>query len=492
MPDSEDKTKAQLHGEITALQTQLRILEKDRNQHEEALQTIEQRFHSFMDNSPTVAFIKDEHGRYTYLNKACERLMNTTADEIRGKTDFEIWPHETAQQVWDNDRKVLAENRTTQLTEIAPQEDGPHYWLSFKFPITDAAGQRFVGGMAIDVTQLETLQHENSYLQEEIKTGHNFEEIIGSSAVMKKALRQVEQVAATDASVLITGETGTGKELFARALHNLSPRKNKPLIKVNCAALPAGLIESEFFGHEKGAFTGAITRKIGRFELANGGTIFLDEVGDLPLDLQVKLLRMLQEREFERVGSVHTISVNVRVIAATNRDLKKAVEEKKFRDDLYYRLNVFPIHIPPLRERNGDVALLAQYFVNKHMLKLGKRIEQFAPTSLQKLAGYPWPGNVRELEHVIERAVIVCDGPVLRIDESFFPTVLMPDVAADEPSTETVRLAEVERRHILKTLKRTHWVIEGPKGAAVLLDLHPNTLRGRMRKLGIKRDHQIS
>lgn len=489
MPDTENKTCAQLQEELASLQAQFQQLTQECQRAEEALATSQQRFHSFMDNSPTVAFIKDADGRYVYLNKACEQLFGKTFAESQGKTDFDIWPEETARQVRENDHTVLSENKTTQNTEIAPQADGQHQWLSFKFPMTDEAGQPCVGGMAIDITQLYVLQNENSYLQEEIKTVHNFEEIIGSSPAMAKVLRQVEQVAGTDATVLIVGETGTGKELFARALHNLSQRHEKPLIKVNCAALPAGLIESEFFGHEKGAFTGAIARKIGRFELAHGGTVFLDEIGDLPLDLQVKLLRVLQEQEFERVGSSQTIRVDVRVITATNRDLHKAVEEGKFRADLYYRLNVFPISIPPLRERNGDIALLAQYFVNKHMHKLGKQIEQIAPTTLRKLSAYRWPGNVRELEHVVERAIIMSEGPVLSIEDSFLPSA----PAADEAGQQTgpLSLEDVERQHILKTLKHTHWVVEGPKGAALILELHPNTLRGRMRKLGIRRDDYL-
>ncbi len=485
MLDAEDKTRTQLQEEIAILRAQLDRVTGECRRAGEALATSQQRFQSFMDNSPTVAFIKDADGRYVYLNKACEQLFGATFAESQGKTDFDIWPEETARQVRDNDQTVLLENKTTQNTEIAPQADGQHQWLSFKFPMTDEAGQKCVGGMAIDITQLYVLQNENSYLQEEIKTVHNFEEIIGSSPAMTKVLRQVEQVAGTDATVLITGETGTGKELFARALHNLSQRQEKPLIKVNCAALPAGLIESEFFGHEKGAFTGAIARKIGRFELAHRGTVFLDEIGDLPLDLQVKLLRVLQEQEFERVGSAQTIRVDVRVIAATNRDLQKAVEEGKFRADLYYRLNVFPIHVPPLRERNGDIALLAQYFVNKHMHKLGKYIEQIAPAILRKLGVYHWPGNVRELEHVVERAIIVSEGPVLSIEDSFLPSA--PILDGEGQQTGPLSLEEVERQHILKTLKRTHWVVEGPKGAAQILDLHPNTLRGRMHKLGIKR-----
>jgi formate hydrogenlyase transcriptional activator len=329
------------------------------------------------------------------------------------------------------------------------------------------------------------LDQENIYLRDEIKTEHNFEEIIGKSKALKHVLRRVETVAGTDSSVLILGETGTGKELIARSLHNLSKRKDRALIKVNCAALPEGLIESELFGHEKGAFTGAISRKIGRFELADGGTLFLDEIGDLSQEVQAKLLRVLQEREFERVGGSQTFKINVRIIAATNRDLGNAVADKSFRADLYYRLNVFPIHLPALRERKEDIPPLAQYFVHKYMIRMGKRIEEITQGTLDRLMAYDWPGNIRELENIIERAVILSRGPILEIEDELLPSVNLPDQKEKLLPT----LAEAERNHIVRILESTRWVIEGPKGAAKILNLHPSTLRSRMLKLKIKRDH---
>jgi len=326
------------------------------------------------------------------------------------------------------------------------------------------------------------LQAENVYLREEIRTEHNFEEIIGESQALKNVLRKVEQVAPTDATVLIQGETGTGKELVAHAIHNLSPRKDRPLIKVNCGAISPGLVESELFGHEKGAFTGAIQRRVGRFELANDSTIFLDEVGELPQDTQVKLLRVLQEGEFERVGDSQTIKVNVRVIAATNRDLKKAVEEGNFRPDLYYRLNVFPILIPPLRERKDDVELLVSYFTAKYSTKLGKKVEVIPKKTMDALLSYHWPGNARELENVIERAVILAHGNTLQVEDLID---VRPDTDSQGLNLET--LEHMERSHILQALAKTNWVIDGKRGAAMILGINPGTLRSRMRKLGIKK-----
>jgi formate hydrogenlyase transcriptional activator len=329
------------------------------------------------------------------------------------------------------------------------------------------------------------LDRENIYLRDEIKTEYNFEEIVGKSEALKKILKRIERVVGTDSTVLITGETGTGKELIARAIHNLSKRKDRALIKVNCAALPGGLIESELFGHEKGAFTGAIAKKIGRFELADGGTLFLDEIGDLSQEVQVKLLRVLQEREFERVGGTQTFKVNVRMIAATNRDLGNAVADKTFRADLYYRLNVFPIHLPSLRERKEDIPLLAQYFVHKYMVRMGKRFERVGQETLNRLMAYGWPGNIRELENIIERAVILSRGPVLEVEDELLPSVNLPHQKEKQLPT----LEEVERDHIIRTLELTRWVVEGPEGAAKILNLHPSTLRSRMHKLKIKRGH---
>ena len=298
---------------------------------------------------------------------------------------------------------------------------------------------------------------------------------------MKKVLREVEQVAATDATVLILGETGTGKELIARAIHNLSPRTNRPLVKVNCAALPANLVESELFGHEKGAFTGAHARKAGRFELADGGTIFLDEIGDLPLELQAKLLRVLQEGEFERIGGTQTLHVDVRVITATNRDLEKSVEEKHFREDLYYRLNVFPLSLPPLRARTGDMPLMVHHFVDKYSKKIGKTIDTIPQKVMAAFQTYDWPGNVRELENVIERALILSQGSTLHLDDG------LGRRRKTSTTASMLTLEDAERQHIRQMLEQTHWQIEGQRGAAVRLGINPSTLRSRMRKLGIEK-----
>ena len=325
------------------------------------------------------------------------------------------------------------------------------------------------------------LEEENRYLQDEIKSDHNFEEIVGQSPAIKEVFKAIEAVAPAGATVLITGETGTGKELVARALHNLSPRRGKALIKVNCAALPAGLIESELFGHEKGAFTGAIARKIGRFELAHGGTLFLDEIGDLPLELQPKLLRVLQEGEFERIGASHTITVDVRVIAATNRDLETAIRENRFRSDLYYRLNVFPIRLPPLRERTEDIPLVVRYLTLKYGPRLGKRISNLPPAIMKMLQTYSWPGNVRELENVIERATILSAGTEL--DLSWWPMTTGATGREGGPRT----LEQVEREHIRAVLELTGWRVSGERGAAGQLGMKPTTLEARMKKLGITR-----
>ena len=329
----------------------------------------------------------------------------------------------------------------------------------------------------------DQLQAENLYLQEEIRSVSGFDEIVGTSDQLRAVLHQVEQVSATDATVLILGETGTGKELIARAIHDRSPRTGKPLVKVNCAALPSSLIESELFGHERGAFTGAVSRRVGRFSLADGGTIFLDEIGDLPLELQAKLLRVLQEGEFEPVGSTKTHKVDVRVIAATNRDLDQAMEAEAFRSDLYYRLTVFPIHIPPLRDRPDDIPLLTWAFVRRSESRLGKHIETISSKVMKQLLAYAWPGNVRELENVIQRAMILSPGS----------TLVLPDLGPPSTSTKQQRsaaqpLEDVERDHIRRVLDNCGWRIKGPGGAAERLGLAPSTLRYRMKKLDISKD----
>jgi transcriptional regulator with GAF, ATPase, and Fis domain len=309
---------------------------------------------------------------------------------------------------------------------------------------------------------------------------HRFDHILGQSDGLKYVLYRVEQVAAQNTTVLILGETGTGKELIAAAIHNLSPRQDRPLITVNCAALPANLIESELFGREKGAFTGADTRQVGRFEVAHGSTLCLDEIGELPLELQAKLLRVIQNNEFERLGSSQTIKVDVRIVATTNRNLEEEVRKGRFRQDLYYRLNVFPITVPPLRQRKEDIPLLVQAFTERYARKLGKKITSIQKETMKALQDYPWPGNIRELESIIERAVILCPRPVLQLADKL-------EISSPPLSSAVRTLEETERNQIIKTLSETRWRIEGKDGAAAILGLHPSTLRARMHKLGIVR-----
>lgn len=328
----------------------------------------------------------------------------------------------------------------------------------------------------------DKLAEEKHYLEEELRTEYNFDEIVGESPALKRVLKQVETVAGTDATVLILGETGTGKELIARALHRLSGRRQRTFVKLNCAAIPGGLLESELFGHEKGAFTGAIAQKVGRLELAHRGTLFLDEVGDIPLELQPKLLRALQEKEFERLGSTRTIPVDVRLVAATNRDLARMVEERLFRDDLYYRLRVFPITVPPLRERAEDIPLLVNYFVQRHAQRMGKPIETVPTEAIEALNRWPWPGNVRELENLLERAVILSRGHVLQVP---LAELRLSDAEPEADSSATLEAAE--REYIVRILKETNGVISGPQGAAARLGLKRTTLNSKMRKLGILR-----
>jgi formate hydrogenlyase transcriptional activator len=330
----------------------------------------------------------------------------------------------------------------------------------------------------------EKLAKENAYLEEEVRTGHNFGEIVGDSAALRQVLKQIETVAPTGSTVLIRGETGTGKELIARALHERSPRKARTFVKLNCAAIPTGLLESELFGHEKGAFPGAIARKVGRFELAHQGTLFLDEVGDIPLELQPKMLRVLQEQEFERLGGTKTIKVDVRLVAATHRDLAKMFAAGRFREYLYYRLNVFPVLVPPLRERHDDIPRLVRHFTQRFARRMGRRIETIPTAGMDALVRYLWPGNVRELQNVVERAVILSSGPSLHVPLGELQT------AVEEPSAPTaapVTLTDAEREHILTALRDTGWVLGGPKGAGARLGMKRSTLRWKMKRLGISR-----
>jgi formate hydrogenlyase transcriptional activator len=329
----------------------------------------------------------------------------------------------------------------------------------------------------------ERLAQEQVYLQEEIRSEVSFEEIVGKSVALQRLLKNVETVAPTDSTVLICGETGTGKELIARAIHNLSPRHPNAFVKMNCAAIPTGLLESELFGHEKGAFTGAVAQRIGRFELANRGTVFLDEVCEIPIELQTKLLRVLQEREFERLGSTRTIRTDARLIAATNRDLSEMVEEQKFRSDLFYRLNVFPVRVPALRERPEDIPLLVRHFVQYFARRMHRVIETIPCETMSALTQYQWPGNIRELQNLIERAVILSPGPVLRVPLQDLPSRSAGGSDKGKPQT----LADAERVHILGALKETKWVIAGPNGAAARLGMNRSTVQFRMKKLGIVR-----
>jgi DNA-binding NtrC family response regulator len=337
------------------------------------------------------------------------------------------------------------------------------------------------------IEQLKNKPTEEEKISEDaLRSEISFSEIVGQSAVLRRALKEVETVASTDSTVLIYGETGTGKELIARAIHNLSLRRSNPFAKLNCAAIPTGLLESELFGHEKGAFTGAIAQRIGRFELANRGTIFLDEIGDIPLELQPKLLRVLQEREFERLGSTRTLHTDARLIAATNTDLAEKVNEKQFRSDLYYRLNVFPIVVPPLRERREDIPLLVRHFVQKYTQRIKKPIERIPSAAIDALSEYDWPGNVRELEHFIERAVILSPGSELQPPLSELSYQNPPSaIAAAESNSTTLR--EAEREHIVRTLQDTNWTIGGPAGAAARLGMKRTTLHSLVKRLGIDR-----
>ena len=341
---------------------------------------------------------------------------------------------------------------------------------------------------------------------EQDERDHHFDHIVGSSPALESVLVEVERVAPTDSTVLVLGETGTGKELIARAIHNLSPRCGRPFVKLNCAAIPFDLLESELFGHEKGAFTGAIAQKVGRFEMADTGTLFLDEIGDLPLALQPKLLRVLQEQEFERLGSGCTHRINVRLVAATHRNLTHMVARNEFRSDLYYRLNVFPVVVPPLRERRDDIRQLVLHFVDVFSRRMGKRIERIPETTMNAFSTYDWPGNVRELQNLVERAVIRSDNGVLpnplSTSQVSAPSALRLGVeesgrritsGAMRGSESTDSLDDIQRRHILRVLERTGWVISGPKGAGAILNIHPNTLRSLMNRLGIRRaTHAVS
>jgi PAS domain S-box-containing protein len=483
----------------------------ERIQAQQALAESEQRFRLMADTAPVMIWITDRDKLCTYVNQQWVNFTGRPMEQELGHGWTEVIhpdDYESAMNIY-----ITASDRHEQFhVEYRVRRfDGQYRWvIDHGAPRSSSTGE-FLGyiGTVLDITdrkeseealanahgelvtaheevqQLKAqLEEENIYLQEEVRLAKNFGEMVGESDAIKYVMFKVNHVAVTDSTVLITGETGTGKELVARAIHTASARSDRPLITVNCAALPATLIESELFGHEKGAFTGAAARKPGRFELADGGTIFLDEVGELPLESQVKLLRVIQEGEVQRLGGTNPIKVDVRLIAATNRNLKREIERGAFREDLWYRLNVFPITVPPLRQRREDIALLVEHFVGNYANKFGKKITSISPQAMQKLRDHSWPGNVRELANVIERAVIYTQGAVLNVGDVFEQTRDQP------PSSSTLKsLEEVEREYILHILEHTSWRIEGPRGAAKLLGLNPSTLRTRMIKLGIHKNN---
>jgi formate hydrogenlyase transcriptional activator len=463
--------------------------ELERTHMEARLKDNEERLRDLFDEAPIAYVNEGLDSRFIRANRTAMKTLGITPDQVEGTYGASFIPETPEAQrrlkeAFDSIGKGIETSGV--VLELRRKDNGKPLWIQW-WSRPDPGGT-YTRTMFVDITEKVLMEQEkarleaqNVYLQEEIKGSHNFEELIGGSTSLKKVLKNVERVAPTDSTVLITGETGTGKELIARAIHNLSPRKDKPLVKVNCAAIPAGLIESELFGHEKGAFTGALMKKLGRFEVADKGTIFLDEIGELPLDLQSKLLRVLQEGEFERVGGTQTFKVNVRVIAATNRDLEQQSKTGHYRPDLYYRLNVFPIHLPALREREGDIPLLVQYFVRKFAANLGKKIDRIPERMMTALQRYHWPGNIRELEHVIERAVILSEGPELE------PIDWLSQSDGKSGSVKVLTLEELERQHIVDVLGQTNWRVSGEKGAAKILGLNPTTLEARMKKLGIER-----
>jgi len=453
---------------------------------------------ALIQGMPQLAYVFDLHGRMKRWNKNFEDLLGYTAEELQDKYIGEFLNDEDRKKVMDEVQKVIEDGQERSVEYDIITKSGeivPSYYGSGK--LAEIGGELFIVGQTVDVSEMkqaqkkiarqleeikvlkDQLETENIYLRQELKSSHSFDEIVGESDILKHILYRVEQVAPMDTTVLLEGETGTGKELFARAIHQKSERSEKPLITVNCASLPANLIESELFGHEKGAFTGAVQKQIGRFELADGGTLFLDEVGEIPTELQAKLLRVLQDGEFERIGNPHKIKVDVRVIAATNRNLEEEILRGRFRKDLYYRLNVYPITIIPLRERVDDIPLLVEHFVKRFNKKFGKNITRIPKKVIEQLKQYDWPGNIRELENIIERAMILSKSSLLKVEK-----LQIPDYAAEE-TLHT--LAEHEKDYIIKVLDQTLWRINGPKGAARILDMHPETLRSRMQKLGIKR-----
>ena len=494
---------------IAELERQQRQMSDALQEASKALGASEERFRDLFDEAPIAYVHEGLDSRFIRANRAAMKILGIQPEDVPatyGKTFAPNSPD--AQRRMREAFESIGRGTDTSgvVLEMRRKDNGKPFWIQW-WSRPDPSGT-YTRTMFLDITdrvlmekEKAQLEAQNVYLQEEIRSQHNFVEIVGNSRPLLAVLQQVDQVAPAEATVLIQGETGTGKELIARAIHDRSRRHGHPLVKVNCGAISAGLVESELFGHAKGAFTGALANRDGRFTLADGGTIFLDEVGELPPDTQVKLLRVLQEQEFEPIGSSKTIKVDVRVIAATNRDLSLMVREGKFRGDLFYRLNVFPVTMPPLRERQEDIHLLVMFFLEKFTRKLGKPITQVAGETMSRLCAYSWPGNIRELQNVIERAVVLSKGPVLTVEGAVLLDFQRSDGQANTASKTPAQsgpgapatsrlpsLEEVERQHIVAVLKEANWRIEGERGAARLLKLQPSTLRSRMQKLGIVRN----
>jgi chemotaxis protein methyltransferase CheR len=454
-----------------------------------------------LDNLPGTFYIWDEKPQLVRWNKKHEEITEYSGDEYLGMLPTDFFNPKEHRAIEAAVEKTFTEGEVTVEATLVTKSGKkiPHVYTAVR---TTMGGDPVLMGFGINISERkeaeqrlrkvlsemeelkDRLEAECTYFGEEIKLMHDYSHIIGDSEVMRYVLLSVEKFAPTDTTVLILGESGTGKELIARAIHSRSNRKERPLIKVDCAALPSNLIESELFGHEKGAFTGAVDRRIGRFELADGATLFLDEIGELPLEVQQKLLRVLQDGEFERLGSAKVLQTNVRIIAATNRNLKDDVDNGRFRGDLWYRLNVLPLTIPPIRERVDDIPLLVDWIVNKTQRRLGKHFKSIPNEVMEGLKAYTWPGNVRELENVIERAIIFSQGGVLQLASPLSPPKSGP---GDPQIAPMKRLSEMEKDYILQALNKTNWNVSGQGGAADILGLNASTLRGRMRKHGIRR-----
>jgi chemotaxis protein methyltransferase CheR len=467
----------------------------------------EKRWRSLMENVNLLAIGLDSQGRINYVNPFFEKISGYTTEDARGKQIVDFVPEEERQDLLQRLQATQAGRIRPHSTRLLLTKDGNLKHISWFHAIERDSEHRSTGTLSIgeDVTELKQaeaardkaiqeleslktkLEEENIYLREELQTQSGFEEIVGQSNGLLYVLTRVKQVAETKATVLIQGETGVGKELIARAVHQSSRQADKPFVKLNCAALPSNLVESELFGHEKGAFTGADRLRKGRFELADGGTLLLDEISELPMETQAKLLRVLQEGQFERVGGSQTLSVDVRVITITNRNLKDEIVEGRFRSDLFYRLNVYPITVPPLRDRLEDIPLLVQYFAAQISSRMGKKIDQVPPYMMAQLQDHDWPGNVRELRNVLEQAVIRSPGRILQLPKGFDAERSHP--GQGNPVDGFATLEALEKQHILKVLKSTGWRISGPKGASNILGLNPSTLRFRMKKLGIRKPH---